>query len=118
MVRRDQLGSPRPGNPEQLFAYAQFLKNEAVKAGDFAQHEGTIASRLDFHSRGAKRLYANMSEVASSFVSAADTLDHAAQMIIQFARRLGDDQASWLRQRTEIDGRMADIANALARRSA
>jgi hypothetical protein len=44
MGRRDHLGSPRPGNPDQLIAYARFLRNEAVKAGDFAQHEGTIAS--------------------------------------------------------------------------
>ena len=78
IARRTHLGSPPPA-PSTSSSPTQFLKNEAVKAGDFAQHEGrSPRGWTDFHSRG----------------SAADTLDHAAQTIIHFARRLGDRESS------------------------
>jgi|SRR4051812_13607921 hypothetical protein len=115
MAKRNHLGHPRPGDPAALIEYGYWLKNEAVKAAGFGQHEDTIAGRIEFESRGATRLFANMSDVATSFVAAANTIDDAASRIIRFANQLADDQASWIRQRTAIDGRMADIDNALAK---
>ena len=54
-----------------------------------------------------------MAEVAASYISAADTLDHAAQMITRAAHQLADEQATWIAQYTRCDTRLNEIAGEL-----
>lgn len=112
------LGHPPPGDPAALKAYAQFLEKEANKAGEIARHEATLIKQIDFVSGGAVRLFANMGEVSKSFGAAADMLNHAAQMIAQRAGQLANAQDSWLRQRSALDGQLAEFDRRAAKQSA
>jgi hypothetical protein len=117
-ARIGALGHPPPGDPAALKAYAQFLEKEAGKAGDTARHEATLIKQIDFVSGGAVRLFANMGEVSKSFGAAADMLNHAAQMISQRAGQMDHAQKDWLRQRSALDGQLAELDRRAARQSA
>ncbi|MEA2148660.1 MAG: hypothetical protein QOD69_490 [Solirubrobacteraceae bacterium] len=117
-ARINGLGPPPTGDPAALRAYAQFLEQEAHKAAQIAHHEATLIKQIDFVSGGALRLFSNMAEVAKSFGAAADMLGHAAQMIARRAGHLANAQDDWLRQRTALDGQLAELDRRAARQSA
>jgi septal ring factor EnvC (AmiA/AmiB activator) len=115
-ARINALGPRPPGDPDELNAFAHLMRREADKVLALAQREARIPAQLIFKSHGATRLYANIAEVASSFIAAYETLEDAAHAIRHRANQIVAAQGQWDAQRTSLDGRRADLQN-LSRRA-
>jgi uncharacterized protein YukE len=89
------LPDPLPGDPGALRRLAADLLGEAGKVQSLSRREAAMPSRITFESDGARRLYANMSDVAVSYSTAQHMLEHAAQTIRQRADSIEHSQNDW-----------------------
>jgi hypothetical protein len=115
-ARINALGPRPPGDPDELNAFAHVMRREAEKVLGLARREARIPGQLVFESHGAVRLYANIAEVASSFIAAYETLEDAAHAIRHRANQILAAQGDWDARRTSLDGRRAELEN-LSRRA-
>lgn len=118
MAARDRLPE-RPSEAEihDLHVLAGKVAAEAGKAGDLAQHEGSVATRTaeHFESDGARRLVSNMAEVSASFAEASLMLSNAAAAIRARASALQAKQDAYDTDLMRIETRLLDVEGRLRR---
>jgi hypothetical protein len=98
---------PRPaGEAAELLALSRSVRQEAETAAALGRQERAVPEAMVFESRGARRLTANVAEVADSFFVTNRRLEHVADALVREARQLEESQVAHDRRRRALQ---ADI---------
>jgi hypothetical protein len=97
-----ELG-PRPAaEARELEELSRTVRQEAENAATLARQERAVPEAMVFEGRGARRLAANVADVAESFATGSRMLDDVADAMARRAGVVHDEQAAYDRRHREL----------------
>lgn len=103
------------GDPVVLAKLAHDVEQHAAAAATLVGRETKIPVDITFDGEGARRLAANVAEVASSFGAASAMLEQAALTLKRRAQQLRQTQDAWARDHRALDEERRDLELRLSR---
>lgn len=103
------LGQRPPGEVADLLAVSRSVRQEAETIAALGRQERAVPDGMVFESRGARRLGANVAEVADSFALSTRRLEHVADGLVREARQLEEAQVAYDRRHRELTAHIGEL---------